>query len=149
MSAIDTILKTVAENQKDAFLELFQTIEKHIPKGFEPCIAYGMLGFVVPLSIYPKGYHCKAQEPLPFISIAARKNFITFSHMGVYANPELYQWVTTHFPKYSVYKLDIGKSCIRFKKWNEIPLDFIADLVKKMSAQQWIALYETLYLKDQ
>lgn len=127
----------------DAFNALHKTIVNNLPEGFEAAINYGMLGYVVPHRIYPAGYHCKPAEPLPFASIASQKNSINFYHMGIYANPELLDWFVAEFPKHSKQKLDMGKSCIRFKKLEEIPYELIGELMTKMSVQQWIDLYES------
>lgn len=105
-------------------------------------MSYGMIGYVVPHTLYSAGYHCNPKLPLPFISIASQKNSINFYHMGLYAHPELYLWFTTEFPKHSTLKLDMGKSCIRFKKFNEIPFELIGQLCQKMTTEQWVALYE-------
>ena len=106
-------------------------------------MSYGMLGYVVPHRIYPAGYHCKPAEPLPFASIASQKNSINFYHMGIYSNPELLDWFVAEYPKHSKQKLDMGKSCIRFKKLEEIPYELIGELMTKMSVQQWIDMYES------
>lgn len=106
-------------------------------------MSYGMIGYVVPHSIYPSGYHCTPKLPLPFMNIASQKNFIALYHMGIYANPELLEWFTTEFPKHSTQKLDMGKGCIRFKKFDQIPFDLIAELAGKMSVEDWINCYET------
>jgi hypothetical protein len=122
---------------------LRQTILDNLPTGFEETMSYGMIGYVVPHSKYPAGYHCDTKLPLPFISIASQKNFVALYHMGIYADPELLEWFTTEYPKHSKRKLDMGKSCIRFKKPEEIPFELIGELVRKMTADEWIALYET------
>lgn len=101
-----------------------------------------MLGYVVPHSLYPAGYHCDPKTPLPFLAIASQKNFIALYHMGIYAKPELLKWFTTEYPKHSTAKLDMGKSCIRFKKPEHIPYTLIAELAKKMTVKDWIATYE-------
>lgn len=106
-----------------------------------------MLGFVVPLSIYPAGYHCKVGEPLPFLSIASQKNFIAVYHMGIYADPNLYKWFTEAHTKALSKKLDMGKSCIRYKKPEDIPFELIGELASKMTPADWIAMYERLYKK--
>ncbi|TXI31357.1 MAG: DUF1801 domain-containing protein [Niabella sp.] len=141
------ILANIPEERKEAFTKLHKTILKNLPKGFEAAISYGMLGYVVPHSIYPAGYHCKPSEPLPFASIASQKNSINFYHMGIYANPDLYNWFVAEFPKHSSKKLDMGKSCIRFKKAEDIPYELIGGLMQKMSVKDWVGLYERSYLK--
>jgi len=124
------------------FQKLRQTILDNIYEGFEEIINYGMIGYVVPKTIYPPGYHCNTNLPLPFVSIASQKNFIALYHMGIYAKPELLDWFVTEYPKHCKRKLDMGKSCIRFKKPEEIPFDLIAELMQKMSLQEWVDLYE-------
>ena len=117
-------------------------ILKHMPKGLEAGMAYGMLAYYVPKSIYPDGYHCKPFPPLPFINLASQKNFIALYHSGMYAKKELYDWFVSEYPKHSKYKLDMGKSCIRFKKIDDIPYGLIEQLLKKMSVEEWITIYE-------
>ena len=143
VKSIHEILNNVPPERADAFNALHKTILKNLPEGFEAAMSYGMLGYVVPHRIYPAGYHCKPAEPLPFASIASQKNSINFYHMGIYANPELLDWFVAEFPKHSKQKLDMGKSCIRFKKLEEIPYELIGELMTKMSVQQWIDLYES------
>ena len=124
------------------FNKLRKTILENIPKGFEEQMSYGMIGYVVPKSTYPAGYHCNPTLPLPFVNIASQKNFIALYHMGIYANPALLDWFVSEYPKHCKRKLDMGKSCIRFKKAEEIPFELIAALMQKMSVQEWIDLYK-------
>ncbi|CAL2083168.1 DUF1801 domain-containing protein [Tenacibaculum sp. 190524A02b] len=132
----------VPEDRQEALKKLQATIKNHLPKGFQEGIQYGMIGYFVPLSIYPEGYHCTPNEPLPFMSFASQKNSINLYHNGIYAIPELHQWFVSEYPKYCKRKLDMGKSCIRFKKIEEIPYVLIAELCGKVSVEQWIAIYE-------
>lgn len=140
-------IEKVPEDRQENFALLRKTILDNLPEGFEETMSYGMIGYVVPHSLYPDGYHCDPKLPLPFMSIASQKNFVAFYHMGIYADPELYNWFTSEYPKYSKRKLDMGKSCIRFKKVEEIPFKLIGELVSKMSSQDWINLYENNYKK--
>jgi uncharacterized protein YdhG (YjbR/CyaY superfamily) len=144
---VDQYIQNLPDERKEVFLKLRQTILGALPKGFEECISYGMIGYVVPHSIYPKGYHCSPELPLPFLSIASQKNFIALYHMGIYANEKLLNWFTTEYPKHSQSKLDMGKSCIRFKKPEQIPFDLIAELASKITPQQWVELYESNFVK--
>ena len=146
-NTVEAILSNVPPERAEAFNSLHQTILKNLPEGFEAAMSNGMLGYVVPHRIYPAGYHCKPAEPLPFAYIASQKNSINFYHMGIYANPELLDWFVAEFPIHSKQKLDIGKSCIRFKKLEEIPYELIGELMTKMSVQQWIDLYESKFKK--
>lgn len=136
-------LASLPEDRQEAMEKLRKVILNNLPKGFEEVMAYGMLGYVVPLSLYPAGYHCTPNTPLPFLSIASQKNFIGFYHMGMYSDKELYKWFTEEFPKHSKYKLDMGKSCVRFKKIEAIPYDLIAELVSKITPEKWIEIYES------
>ena len=140
---VNEYLNELPEERKLAFLKLRESILENLPKGFEEQISYGMLGYVVPHSIYPNGYHCNPKLPLPFINIGSQKNFIALHHMGIYANPKLLEWFTSEYPKHSTQKLDMGKGCIRFKKMDQIPFDLIVELAGKMTIEDWIECYET------
>ena len=140
---VNDYLNELPEERQTAFLKLIESVLKNIPKGFEEQMSYGMLGYVVPHSIYPNGYHCTPKLPLPFISIGSQKNFIVMHHLGLYANPKLLEWFTAEYPKHSKLKLDMGKGCIRFKKMDQIPFDLIGELAGKMSVNEWIECYET------
>jgi hypothetical protein len=140
-------IDSLPEDRKKAISELRKVILKNIPKGFEETMGYGMMGYVVPHSLYPDGYHCDPKQPLPFFGMASQKNFIAVYHMGIYADKNLLDWFVAEFPKYSKKKLDMGKSCIRFKKPEDIPYDLIGELASKMTPQQWIELYESAFRK--
>lgn len=135
-------LKKVPKERIEYFNNLRETILTNLPKGFDEQLNYGMIGYVVPHEIYPAGYHCDPKLPLPFANIASQKNFIGFYHMGIYANPELLEWFVKEYSKQSETKLDMGKSCVRFKKMDKIPYDLIGKLMRKMSVNDWIKLYE-------
>ena len=143
----DEYINSLPEDRKMYMEKLRNVILKNLPKGFQEGMGYGMMGYSVPHSIYPKGYHCKPTDPLPFMGMASQKNSINFYHMGIYANKELYDWFVAEYTKYSTRKLDMGKSCIRFKKFEEIPFDLIGELVTKISVEDWIATYESAFLK--
>jgi len=132
--------------RKEAFEKLHNLILENLPKGFTNEMSYGMVGYVVPKSIYPNGYHCDTKLPLPFINLASQKNFIALYHMGIYADEKLLNWFVNEFPKHTNVKLDMGKSCIRFKKPEQIPFELIAELVAKISVQNWIDLYESKFI---
>lgn len=135
-------IEHLPEERKEPFKKLRKTILKNIPKGFKEQINYGIPGYVVPFSKYPDGYHCDPKLPLPFINIASQKNFIALYHMGIYSDLKLLKWFTTEYPKYVKTKLDMGKSCIRFKKVDQIPYKLIGELVSKMTPDEWISTYE-------
>ncbi|MFS4493137.1 DUF1801 domain-containing protein [Maribacter sp. 2308TA10-17] len=135
-------IKQLPEERQFAVSKLRAIISKNLPKGFQEQMSYGMLGWVVPHSIYPDGYHCDTKLPLPFINIASQKNFVALYHSGIYAYPKLHDWFVKEYPKYVKTKLDMGKSCIRFKKMETIPYELIEELCTKMTVDEWIALYE-------
>lgn len=144
-TTVDEIIANSPEERKAALKQLRQTILENIPKGFEECISYGMIGYSVPHSIYPAGYHCDPKIALPFVNFASQKNFIAFYHMGMYADPNLLEWFTNEYKKRVPSKLDMGKSCVRFKKAEHIPYDLIGELMQKITVENWIATYETNY----
>lgn len=143
----ESYINQVSEDRKKAMSILRQTILNHLPEGFEETMCYGMIGYVVPKSIYPAGYHCDPKLPLPFMQIASQKNFIALYHLGIYADKQLADWFINEYVKQNKTKPDMGKSCIRFKKPAQIPLELIAELTKKISVQQWINLYEAIIKK--
>ena len=146
-TTVDQYINEAPDDRRAALQQLRTIILENLPEGFKEEISYGMIGYVVPHSIYPKGYHCTPELPLPFMSFASQKNSINFYHMGIYAKPELYDWFVAEYPKHSKQKLDIGKSCIRIKKTENIPFELIGELAKKMSVTEWIETYEKAFNK--
>ena len=143
----DEYINSLPDDRKVVMEKLRNVILNNLPKGFQEGMNYGMMGYYVPHTIYPNGYHCKPTDPLPFLGFASQKNSINLYHMGIYANKDLYDWFVAEYPKYASRKLDMGKSCIRFKKFEEIPFDLIGELVTKISVEDWIATYESTFLK--
>ncbi|NJX14479.1 DUF1801 domain-containing protein [Tamlana crocina] len=140
-------INQVPEERQQALKALRKVINENLPKGFEEGIQYGMIGYYVPHSVYPDGYHCNPKEPLPFMSFASQKNSVNLYHSGIYAVPEIHDWFVAEYPKHSKRKLDMGKSCIRFKKMDDIPLELIAELCQKLTVNKWINIYETAIKK--
>lgn len=141
-TSVPQYLDELPEDRKGPMQQLREAILKNLDPSFEETMTYGMIGYVVPHSIYPDGYHVDPKQPLPFISIASQKNFIALYHSGIYSDPELSQWFQQEYAQRVTTKLDMGKSCIRFKNVRKIPYDLIEELCAKMSAQEWIELYE-------
>ncbi|MEP7318912.1 MAG: DUF1801 domain-containing protein [Panacibacter sp.] len=141
-TTIEQYLNELPEDRKVAMTKLRNEILKNIPKGFEETMSYGMIGYVVPHSLYPKGYHCDTKLPLPFMNIALQKNFIAVYNMCVYGDKLLHDWFVKEYAKASTLKLDMGKSCIRFKNPEKIPFELIGKLAAKITPQQWIDIYE-------
>lgn len=140
--SVEEYLENIPEDRKPAMNRLRDIIKNNIPKGFEECLSYGMIGYVVPHSLYPDGYHCNTKLPLPFINLANQKNAISLYHMGIYADEDLMKWFVEEYPKHCKYKLDMGKSCVRFKKMDDIPYDLIKALIKKMKVKDWVSIYD-------
>ena len=146
-STIEAYLASLPKDRQEAILAIRKAILANLPKGFVEQMSYGMIGYVVPHSLYPAGYHCTPALPLPYMNIASQKNFIAVYHMGIYANAQLLKWFTYECSKRVTGKLDMGKSCIRFKKLETIPFDLIGILFSKITMQQWITSYEKQYKK--
>lgn len=142
--SIKAFLNSVPEERRDIVNKLHKVIESSLPSGFDVHASNGMLNYVVPLSRYPKGYHATKGGLLPFISIASQKNHIALYHMGLYGSPELMQWFEEAYTQHSSNKLDMGKSCIRFKHLEQIPYDLIGELCQKMDVDEYIAQYEAI-----
>lgn len=138
----DEYVASLPADRKEAVSKLREVILKNLPEGFEEAMGYGMLGYVVPHSLYPKGYHCDPKVPLPYLNLASQKNFIALYAASVYGNSKLHDWFVSEYPKHAKTKLDMGKACIRFKKLDDIPYDLIGQLASKMTPQQWIDICE-------
>lgn len=138
----ENYINQAPQDRQEPLNTLRSTILENLPQGFQEGMQYGMIAYYVPHSIYPSGYHCNPKEPLPFMSFASQKNSINLYHNGIYADPGIYTWFVSEYPKYCKRKLDMGKSCIRFKNLDDIPFALLAQLVKKLTVKQWITLYE-------
>ena len=138
----DQYIAELPEERIPAMKKLRAVIKENLPEGFEEMMNYGMIGYVIPHSIYPDGYHCDPRLPLPFMNIASQKNFIGLYHMGIYSDEKLLGWFQKEYAKQVPTKLDMGKSCIRLKKLDQIPYELIGELASKVTVQQWIDVYE-------
>jgi hypothetical protein len=147
LSTVGAYIGQAPEDRQGPLRKLRQVIRDHLPNGFEEGITYGMAGYYVPHSLYPKGYHCNPKDPLPFMSFASQKHSINLYHSGIYAIKEIHDWFVEEYPRYSSRKLDMGKSCIRFKKMDDIPFQLIGELCQKLTVDQWIKVYEAAFLK--
>lgn len=145
VDTVEEYIDQIPEERKEVIQKLRKVLSENLPEGFREEMSYGMIGYVVPHSLYPKGYHCTPKLPLPFISIASQKNFVALYHMNLYANKSLMEWFMAEYPKHSKAKLDIGKSCMRFKKLDQIPYELIGELAQKITVQQWIKTYEETF----
>ena len=145
---VEAYINAVDSQRQADFRTLFELIQANVPKDFQTVIQYKMIAWVVPFSIYPQGYHCQPNLQLPFANLAAQKSHLAIYHMGLYANAQLMDWFVTEHSKRSSKKLDIGKSCIRYKKIEDVPLDLIAELFQKIDANAWVKLYTQAFLKS-
>ncbi len=137
-------LAELPEERRVVMEKLRKVTLENLPKGFKEVMAYGMLGYVVPHELYPKGYHCDPKLPLGFFNIASQKNSINMYHMVIYGNKEIHDWFVSEYPKHCNSKLDMGKSCVRFKKLDDIPYNLIGELLSKITVEQWIKMYEKM-----
>ncbi len=141
----DKYIEQLSDDRKLIMSKLRKTILDNLPKGFLETVEYGMITYVVPHSVYQAGYHCNPKTPLPFMSIASQKNFVAIYHMGIYANKDLMDWFVGEYPRHCKTRLDMGKSCIRFKKPDQIPFELIGQLTGKISVDDWIKIYESKF----
>ena len=148
VETVEEYIASLPDDRAEAYTKLRKVIKESLPKGFDECFSYGMPVFAVPHSIYPEGYHCKPEEPLPFISLGNQKNFIAFYHLGIYAFPEILDWFKSEYLALNIGKPDMGKSCIRFKKMDKIPYDLIGKLCRKINVEEWIHAYEKELKKE-
>ena len=136
-------LKSLPEDRRTALEEVRAVIRRALPKGYEEGIQYGMMGWYVPHSIYPAGYHAKPSEPLPFLHLASRSGYMTLHMIGIYAMPELRAWFEAAWKKTGK-KLDLGGGCVRFKSVDGLALDVVEALVKKLPVKTYVKAYESL-----
>lgn len=128
--------------RQEVLERLRQVIKVNLPEGFQETIQYGMIAFVIPHALYPKGYHVNPSEPLLFIGLANQKGYISFYHLGIYVDPSLLAWFIKSYKALNIGKLDMGKSCIRFRKIDKIPFELIGELCTKISAEEYMRIYE-------
>lgn len=130
------------EDRQEALNKLRKIILENLPLGYEETMQYGMITYVVPKSIFPAGYHVSPNEPLPFLSLANQKQYIALYHLGIYLQQDLLDWFTASYAALEIGKLDIGKSCIRLRNPAKIPYALIAELCRKLSPEDFVALYQ-------
>ena len=144
---VEDYLNELSADRKDCMTKLRAVINENLPEGFEERMSYGMIGYVIPHSLYPAGYHCDPKLPLSFMNIASQKNYIALHHLGLYGHKKLLDWFIEEYAAQCKTKLDMGKGCVRFKKLEQIPYKLIGELVRKVSAQDWIRIYEESFTK--
>lgn len=140
-TTVKAYLAELPPDRREAIEAVRATILKNLPKGYEEGMQYGMIGYFVPHSIYPAGYHCDPKQPLPFTSLASQKNHMAVYMGCIYGNPiELKKFLAAW--EKSGKKLDMGKSCVRFKKLEDLPLKVIGDAIKRVPVKKFIEFYE-------
>lgn len=140
--SVDAYIEKLPPQRREAVARLRRVLRENLPPGFTEEISYGMIGFVVPHELYPAGYHVDPRLPLPFINIASQKNYISLYHSGLYSDRALLDWFVGEYSVRYEGKLDMGKSCIRFRRPEAIPFELIGELARKMEPREWIELYE-------
>lgn len=140
---VDEYVKSLPPDRREAINTVREVILKNLPKGYEECMSYGMIGYVVPHSIYPKGYHCDPSLPLPYANLASQKNHMALYLMCCYGDPAIYKWFCDSWKKAGK-KLDMGKSCVRFKKLEDVSLDVIGQVIARVPVKNYIARIEQL-----
>ena len=140
-SDVDSYIAALPNDRREALTQLRDAIVTNIPEGFQEVLATTP-SYVVPLSIFPDGYHCTPNTPLPFLGFASQKNFVALYHFGMYVDQDLMQWFVGEYPKHVSTKLDMGKSCVRFKKMDQIPFELIGQLAAKRTVDDWVSCYK-------
>ncbi len=135
-------LAELPEDRRAAIQAVRAVIRKNLSKEYKEGILYGSIAYYVPHSVYPPGYHCDPKIPLPFAGLASQKNHMSVSLMCTYDHPEHASWFREAWAKTGK-KLDMGKSCVRFKKIDDVPLEVIGEAVKRVPAKKFIAYYES------
>ena len=136
----DEYIATIPNERRDAFTKLIQAVRDNIDSKFSEAYLYGMIGWVISKDIYPAGYHADPSLPVSFLGLANQKHYIALYHMGLYADPDLLSWFADEYAK-TGNRLDMGKSCVRFKKMDMIPYQLIGELVSRMSLDDYLKLY--------
>jgi len=142
-ATVDEYLAALPSERRAALQAVRKVIQANLGKGFKEGMQYGMIGYCVPHSVYPAGYHCDPKQPLPFASLASQKNHMSFSVMSVYLDPAEERWFKSAWQK-SGKKLDMGKACVRFKRLEDVPLEVVGQTFARTSAAQFIERYEAI-----
>lgn len=138
---VEEYLKNLPEDRRAAISAVRKVILANLPKGYEECMSYGMIGYVVPHSIYPAGYHCDPKLPMPFANLASQKNHMALYLMCCYGDPATERWFRRAWSAAGK-KLDMGKSCVRFKKLEDVSLEVIGQLIARVPVKNYIARIE-------
>ena len=137
-ATVDEYLAELPAERRAVVSAVRDMVRRHLPEGYEEAMAFGMIGYGVPLSRYPVTYN---RQPLAYVAIAAQKNYCSLYLMSAYADSADERAVRLAFERAGK-KLDMGKSCIRFKRVEDIPLEDIGPIIARNSVADWIATYE-------
>lgn len=146
ISKAETVKDYLAElpdDRRKAIEAVRKVIRKNLPKGYKEGIQYGMIGYFVPHSVYPPGYHCDPKQPLPFASLASQKNHMSIYLCSIYSDPKEVDWFVKAWTG-AGRKLDMGKGCVRFKKIEDVPLDVVGEAIARMPVEKFVAQYEAV-----
>lgn len=135
-------LAGLPEDRRKALEAVRRVVRKNLPKGYQEGMQYGMIGYFVPHSIYPDGYHCDPKQPLPFAGMASQKGHMALYMTGTYMSPELEAWFRKAWTA-DGRKLDMGKACVRFKKLEDVPLEVVGEAIRRMPVEEFIRIYES------
>jgi uncharacterized protein YdhG (YjbR/CyaY superfamily) len=147
-ATVEEYIDELPTDRKEVIEKLRKIIKKNLPKGFKECMAYGMIGYVVPLATYPKGYHVNPSLPLGFICLASQKTSVALHHLCIYGDAKLHEWFLEEYTKLNIGKLDMGKGCIRFKNLSRIPYELVGELCTKVTVDEWIKKYELMLKRE-
>ena len=139
--SVSQYLKELPEDRRIAISRIREVILQSVDGGIEEIMSYGMIGYHVPLRVYPAGYHCNPAMPLPYVSLASQKNHMAIYMMGLYMDPADTAWFAKAWIATGK-KLNMGKSCIRFSKLEDVPLEVLAAAIRRMPSKRYIATYE-------
>lgn len=142
-TTVEQYLAELPDDRRAAISAVRKVILKNLNKGYEEGMQYGMIGYYVPHSLYPAGYHCDPRQPLGFAGLASQKNYMSLYMMPVYGDGATETTFRNEWAKTGK-KLDMGKCCIRFKKVEDLALDLIAETIRRTPVKKWIEHYETV-----
>jgi hypothetical protein len=140
-ATVEEYLAQLPEDRREAIAAFREVILANLPAGVEEGMQYGMIGYFIPHSRYPNGYHCDPKQPLPFVHLASQKAHMAFYAFCLYPDTELKQWFQEAYAAAGK-KLDMGAACMRFKRLDQVPLDVIAQLLQRVTVEKFIEVYE-------
>lgn len=142
-TTVEQYLAELPEDRRHAISAVREVILKNLPKGYEEGMQYGMIAYYVPHSIYPKGYHCDPKQPLTYAALASQKNYMSIYLMCEYGHTDNREKFVEAY-KASGKKLDMGKSCVRFKKLDDLPLEVIGDAIGRVPVDTYVSMVESV-----